>query len=399
MNQEPFGFITDFDGNDQKEIVATTLLVSKDINERPVTNNLRVYEFDEMASDATLVMVIAGTEGAFYEGFIEEDVNQDGQEEWIFMKNVKGTFNHEFLLWEETFFEPIKFLTDFTSLSFFRAAGFGEFAHFVVEDLDQDENKELIFTTRPAFSSIVGEVLGGGDISGFEWNPATEMYDTISLNGDFAIDNPEEPNPKLIVGDFDGDGEKGVFFAGGLNADGSLKGVYYENDSNTNQLTLKIIFNFGSIASKIGFIPDVNAPLTYFYTDLNGDNQKEIVFLHKDFICTLKSISNDTFEIDRYFPRPELIFPGITQGSFEMDFNADNDNILELGFVEKIEGKLIRFGHASESDRLLPKWKGTIEGVADEIVTDVGDIDGDGKEDLVTVSLEENIINVFRQTP
>lgn len=220
--------------------------------------------------------------------------------------------------------------------------------------------------------------LQGGDMDGY-WSPrvATQIYSyrlgqvLASGNGgslSVAITPRQEGQPQAIaIGDFDGDGK----------ADLLVDGAVYLAAS-----------GWSTQATGFGTIYHVNQPGTVAATrlgDFNGDGKTDVAqFMNGSITLLLSTGSGFTTSpitsSTAYFYTPEK---GTHVGDFNGDGKADIAQVQQVftgsGYAPKVAVLLSTGGGFVEQD-----WTGPLSGMGDSI--QVGDIDGDGRADLLVAS-------------
>jgi uncharacterized protein (TIGR02145 family) len=254
-------------------------------------------------------------------------------------------------------------------------AGFGSY-DVALNDIDGDGKADLIVTN---YSS--------NTVSVFRNTSSTGLIDAGSF--DAKVDFATGMNPRgMVIGDLDGDGKPDLAIA---NSNGNSISVF-RNTSTTGSITTS------SFASKVDLI--ASNPWGIAIGDIDGDGKPDLITSNQTNnsvsvfrnTSTSGSITAASFETKVDFPtgpNPWGVALGDLDGDGKPDLVVANSgsNLVSVYRNTSISGSITTGSFAAYVDFTTG---GSPEYVA------IGDIDGDGKPDIVVSNLSNNTFSVLR---
>jgi len=356
-----FTTLADFDGDGKPDLAVA--------NYTPSTSTVSVFR-----NTATLGAITSGsfatkidlTAGERPAGVAVGDLDGDGKLDLVVVNQTSNTIsvfrNSSNSTGSITFSSKVDFATTNNP------------ATLTISDLDADGKPEVIVANN-----------GGSSVSVFKNTSVVGSITTGSFAG--KQDFTTGPNPIHInVGDLDGDGKSDLVTANGDNTVCVLRNT-----------SVKGIINSSSFASKVNF-PAGNGAINVAIGDIDGDGKQDLALtnLHAATLSVLRNTSS----------------PGIiTAGSFaaKVDFSTgtrpigvsigdlDGDGKLDISVVCEGTNTVSVYKNKATSgvldvNSLATKVDYSKAGLSYEVT--IGDIDGDGKPELV-VGNGVNSVSVF----
>jgi 6-phosphogluconolactonase (cycloisomerase 2 family) len=256
------------------------------------------------------------------------------------------------------------------------------------------------FTTGTGpYKLAVGDIDGDGkpDLIVTNWTSNTiSVFRNTSTTGSITtssfaprIDFNTGTNPGgLAIGDIDGDGKPDI----SVTSYGSNLISVFRNISTPGTFTI------GSLAPRVDFTTGTN-PASVTVGDIDGDTKPDIVITNysSNNISVFRNISTSgTFTISSLSPKvdftvgtnPYGIVIGDIDGDGKQDISVTNSNGSSFSVLRNVSAS----GSITTSS-LSPKVDLTTTGVNPQGIA-MGDIDGDGKPDLIIVNYSSSAGNV-----
>jgi hypothetical protein len=252
--------------------------------------------------------------------------------------------------------------------------------HLVVADVDGDGKLDLVVVNH-----VSGVVAGGTDTVSVFRNTTVPggPFSTNSLAP--KIDYPTGQVPQHVaVGDLDGDGRPEVAVA------------------NFGSGTISVFKNLSSVGA-IDFAPKIDLTADYGIHsveigDLDGDGKPELVAANhqNDTTSVLRNISPPgIISQDSFAPKVDFAGGGKTIAIGDLDGDGKPDLVVGSWRI----GRLSIFRNTSApgsftSNSLAPKIELPADGFAHTVV--IGDLDGDGRPDLALVTEMPSHLSLFQ---
>jgi hypothetical protein len=256
-----------------------------------------------------------------------------------------------------------------------------------IGDLDGDGKLDLVVTNSDPGSS--------SSISVFRNTASSGIINSSSFAS--KVDFITEPSPiGLSIGDLDGDGKPDLAVANSENISNTIS--IFRNTSSSGSI------NSGSFAGKVNFTVGL-APAYLSIGDLDGDGKPDLVVSNykSDYISVLRntassgSINSSSFENKVDFTTGSSSEPkpfGLSIGDLDGDDKPDlvvanfNDGIISVLRNTASSGSITSSSFASRVN---------FDAGTEPYSVSIGDLDGDGKPDLVA-STSVGSISVIRNT-
>ena len=260
-----------------------------------------------------------------------------------------------------------------------------------IGDLDGDGKPDLVVANYDAYN--VGRI---GSISVFRNTASSGSITSSSFAS--RVDFTTEQTPlSVCIGDLDGDGKPDLVVSNYSFSRGSTISIF-RNTASSGSITSS------SFASKVDFTVGL-APASVSIGDLDGDGKPDLVVANNnnDYISVLRntassgSINSGSFEAKVDFstgtstnPKPSYVSIGDLDGDDKPDLVVANTQDSTISVLRNT---------ASSGSITSSSFSGKVNfttGLAPSSVG-IGDLDGDGKPDLVAPSVGQGI-SVFRNT-
>ena len=246
--------------------------------------------------------------------------------------------------------------------------------------------------TVPAGATYQPITVTVGGLTAYSSQPFIVTFPTVAsiTSASFAskVDFATGGGPiRVAFGDIDGDGKVDLIVANG----GSNTVSVFRNTSSSGSV------GAGSFAAKIDFATG-SLPVLVAFGDLDGDGKPDLVVTNRysNTVSVFKNTSSSgsiTFASRVDFPtgvQPYGVAIGDIDGDGKPDLAVGNiDGTVSVFRNTGTTGSITSGSFASKVDFVAAA---DVDGVA------IGDIDGDGRPDLVAVSRNYNIACVFRNT-
>ncbi|MEO7312809.1 MAG: FG-GAP-like repeat-containing protein [Chitinophagaceae bacterium] len=256
---------------------------------------------------------------------------------------------------------------------------------------------DLVAGTSPRFVSI-GDLNGDGKpdlaIVNFGSNNVSIFRNTSSVENisfDAKVDFATGAGPRSVsIGDFDGDGKPDVTIA---------------NSSNNFMSVLRNTSSAGSISfqNKVDFaLTGGNASTFVSSGDLDGDGKPDVVVAN--YALNTISVFRNTAATGIIDASSFATRVDFTTGTFPFSVNIgdlDGDGKADLAVANYYSDSISVFRNTTSIGMInAASFDAKVDfktGVA-PISSTMGDIDGDGKIDLVTTNYDDNTISILRNT-
>jgi len=247
-----------------------------------------------------------------------------------------------------------------------------------ITDLDGDGKPDLVTLNQSNQSiSVLRNTSASGSITAGSFAPKVD-FSTGANGGRFRI----------AIGDLDGDGKPDVVVAGNTTVS------IFRNTSTIGSITTS------SFATRVD-LDDVNGPYSIAISDLDGDGKPDIAVSNGSSgnaisiwrnISTIGSITTSSFE-----PRRDIGDKSLLPGHYCIAIaDLDGDGIQDI-VVDDSGDKTVSIFH---DPAVLNNPYDSVASFATAgqtvISIAIGDLDGDGKPDLVAANRESNTVSVFR---
>lgn len=232
---------------------------------------------------------------------------------------------------------------------------------------------------------VINNITNSGVISAGFFMPTFSPAKGTPTNSDFAanVDFATNTNPNAITwADIDGDGKLDMIVANSNSANVSV----YRNTGSTGTIAFAAKIDFTTAAS----------PLALFAADIDGDGLIDIVTANStaNSISVLKNTSTaGSISFASKIDFTTASTPGsITGGDF------DGDGLIDIAVANRSSNSVSVFRNTTSAGAIsfASKVDFTTAGNPYSIAT--GDIDGDGKIEIAVTNRSSNSISVFKNT-
>jgi len=286
-----------------------------------------------------------------------------------------------------TAFSSKPFTVTFPSSQIIGAATFESKVDFItgsypngiaMSDIDGDGKPDLVVTNYDNSVSVFRNTSASGSIAGNSFAPKVNFTTRSSPWN-------------VVIGDVDGDGRPDVVFTNPISNTVSV----FRNTSTSGSI------NASSFASELDFTTGLD-PLSVAIGDVDGDGKPDLVIANNGSntvsvlrnTCTSGSITANSFA-----PKVDFMTTSFPTGIAIGDVDGDGKPDLVITNNGSNTVSVLRNTCTSGSitaNSFAPKVDFTT-GSAPTCVA-VGDVDGDGKQDLVVANERGNTVSVFRNT-
>ncbi|MBL7961595.1 VCBS repeat-containing protein, partial [bacterium] len=241
-----------------------------------------------------------------------------------------------------------------------------------IDDVDGDGKQDIVATNFLSDSlSVIRNTSITGNITTGSFAEKVNFQTGANYNG-------------VSIKDLDGDGKPDIVVAKS-NVQGKIS--VFRNTSTTGSITT------GSFASKVDFTTGGQNPSQVSIGDIDGDSKPDIVVNGNTKcsvfrnISTIGSITSESFA-------PNVDF---TTGNGPVDiFDMDGDGKLDIVAVDQNTNTLSLFRNTSTAGSITYAPKVDFLTSPNPVLIEIGDIDGDGKPDIVVTNQNVNKVSIYR---
>ncbi len=234
-------------------------------------------------------------------------------------------------------------------------------------DIDGDGKPDFIITNSNGTNSVsvFRNTSAGGTIS-------------FAAKIDYAADNSPY---SVATGDLDGDGKPDMVIA----SSGSNTLNFYKNTSTPGNI---------SFTAQSALIAGTN-PYSIAVTDLNGDGKPELIFTTQGSSNALSVMQNNSTKDSLAFSTP-VNYASLAGAFIVVTGDLDGDGKPDLAAVSAAAGTVVTVKNLSTGGTLLLAAPQSFTTGNYPVCVSLGDLNGDGKPDLITTDRYSNSVSVLK---